>query len=483
MTEPHPNILLICTDQQRYDTINALGNPLVRSPHIDMLIESGVACTNVFAQSPVCTASRASFLTGRYPRTTRCRQNGQRIPEDERLFSRLLADEGYYCGLAGKLHLSSCANGQVEDRIDDGFQLFHWSHHPQPDWQENAYTQWLTAQGKTWDELYNSQANQGTPYVKPGVPAKYHQTTWCADMTIDFIRDRKTTAPDQPWLFVFNCFDPHHPFDPPADYLDKYFADDIPLPKYKPGELNTKPQYQQLDHQWAHNNKNEYDIAAMTDQDKREVTAAYYAMCELIDDNVGRMIAALDETDQRKDTLVIFMSDHGELLGDHGIYLKGPHFYDEAIHVPLVFNWPGQLKAGSKVTGLVELTDLAPTIMQAAGYAAPNRMQGQGLLPQLQGRVEGSHVRDHVFSEYYNAWTHDHAYGSMLRTTNTKIIVYHGEVEGVSGELYDLTKDPDEFENLWDKPKHKALQKEMTKRCFDASVFTMDPLPERKGQF
>src|SRR5690606_23858148 len=124
-----PNILWICSDQQRFDTITALGNQRIRTPCLDRLADEGVAFTHAYCQSPVCTPSRASFLTGRYPRTTRCRQNGQKIPADERLLPRILADAGYVCGLAGKLHLASCSDGKVEDRIDDGYEVFHWSHH------------------------------------------------------------------------------------------------------------------------------------------------------------------------------------------------------------------------------------------------------------------------------------------------------------------------------------------------------------------
>ena len=472
-TTSQPNVLWICTDQQRYDTIHALGQSLVNTPNIDALIESGVSCDQTYCQSPVCSPSRASFLTGRYPRTTRCRQNGQQIPDDERLLPRLFADAGYVCGLSGKLHLSSCENGRVEQRIDDGYDEFYWSHHPQPDWPENAYTQWLTSKGKTWDELYRST---GTPYVKAGVPAEYHQTTWCAEMAIEFMQRHQ----GRPWMFTFNCFDPHHAFDPPADYLAKYNPDDMPLPKYRPGELDNKSVYQQLDHKYAHNNPNEYNVEAMTDDDKRQITAAYFAMVELIDDQVGRMIQALRDTGQLENTIVIFMSDHGEMLGDHGIYLKGPHFYDEAVRVPLVFNWPGRFKAGSRVDGLVELVDIAPTLLECAGLDVPERIQGKSLVPILTGDADGSDHRDHVFSEYYNAWSHDHAYGTMLRTRDKKIVIYHGIDQG---ELYDLATDPDEFDNLWGKPEHRELQLDMMKQAFDASVFTMDPIPERLGKF
>jgi len=170
-------------DALRADHVGAYGYSRPTTPNIDRLVAEGVAFTHAFCQSTVCTPSRASFLTGRYPRTTRCRQNGQTIPPSERLISRIFADAGYTCGLAGKQHLSSCSDGKVEIRHDDGYSVFEWSHHPQPDWPENAYTQWLASQGKTWEELYQGPA---TPYIKHGVPAEFHQTTWCAERAADF---------------------------------------------------------------------------------------------------------------------------------------------------------------------------------------------------------------------------------------------------------------------------------------------------------
>ena len=472
-SQDRPNILWLCTDQQRSDTIGALGNPHINTPNVDGLVESGVAFTNAFTQNPVCTPSRAAFLTGRYPRTTRCRQNGQAIPPDERLVTRILADEGYTCGLSGKLHLSSCAGGRVEQRIDDGYTTFHWSHHPQPDWPTNAYTQWLTRQDQTWDQLYNGPE---TPYVKQGIPAEYHQTTWCADMAMDFMHANN----GRPWLFSFNPFDPHHPFDPPTEYLNRYDPACMPLPKTRAGEWQDKPRYQQLDRQWAHNEPGYFHSVAMTDEDRRQVTAAYYAMIELIDHNVGRMLAVLQETGQRENTIVIFMSDHGEMLGDHGLYLKGPHFYDEAVRVPLVVCWPGRFPAGRRSDALVELLDLPATLLEAVGLEVPQRMQSRSLLPVLSGTADPDTHRDAVYSEYYNAWTHQHSYGTMLRTQTEKIVVYHGVEDG---ELYDLEADPSEFHNLWNAPEKTAMKTRLLKRAFDASVFTMDPAPPRLGAF
>ncbi len=470
MPQP-PNILWVCTDQQRWDTIASLGNPHIRTPNVDRLVGEGVAFTHAFCQSTVCTPSRASFLTGRYPRTTRCRQNGQTIPADEKLISRIFTDAGYVCGLAGKQHLSSCSDGKVEIRQDDGYDTFEWSHHPQPDWKESAYAQWLASKGKTWAELYNGPA---TPYVKHGIPTEFHQTTWCAERAAAFVKEHR----DRPWLFSYNCFAPHHPFDPPAEYLERYDPADMPLPKHRSGELENKPHYQKLDHEYAHNDPSGYRVVDMSEDDQRHVTAAYYAMIEHIDDAVGAMVGALEDSGQLENTIVIFMSDHGEMLGDHGIYLKGPHFYEAAVRVPLVLRWPEKFQRELQSDALIELVDLAPTLLQACGVDVPGNMRGRSLLPICTGQADPAVHRDYVYCEYYNAWTHHRSYGTMMRTRDKKVGVYHGVNEG---ELYDLAEDPDEFDNLWEQPVGATLQHGLLKQAFDASVFTMDPWPPRLG--
>lgn len=472
-SQDRPNILWICSDQQRYDTIHALGNSLIRTPNIDRIIENGVTFTHAYCQSPVCTPSRASFLTGRYPRTTRCRQNGQTIPADERLLPRILKDHGYRCGLAGKLHLSSCSEGKVEQRIDDGYDVFHWSHHPQPDWEENAYQQWLRSKGVSWEELYSAPE---VDHVKPGVPTEYHQTTWCAEMAIEFIKENR----EWPWLFSVNMFDPHHAFDPPQKYLDKYDPKEMPVPKFRPAEWEEKTSFQQLDHQWAHNTVGGMRVDQITAEQSQKITAAYYAMVELIDDQVGRMIHALEETGQIENTIVVFMSDHGEMLGDHGLYLKGPHFYEQAVHVPLTMQWPGNFSEGLRSDALVELVDLVPTFCDAAKIPIEPQIQGKSFIEICRGEATPDLHRDHVYCEYTNSWTHHRSYGTMLRTKTHKIVVYHGTDEG---ELYDLQNDPDEFHNLWGDVESMELKVSLIKQAFDASVLTMDPMPPRLGAF
>jgi arylsulfatase len=469
-----PNILWICTDQQRYDTLRTTGNSLINTPNLDRLAEEGALATHMFSQSPVCTPSRASFLTGRYPCTTRARQNGQAIPADEVLISKILADAGYDCGLSGKLHLSPCC-GFKEERIDDGYRVFHWSHHPSPNQLvANEYIEWLNAKGFEWKDVFKP-----TGYAHPGVPAELNQTTWCAEKAIEFFSEKR----DQPWMFSVNMFDPHHPFDPAPEFFERYDPDQMPPPRYVEGELDNKPRYQFQDHsEGAYAGSYPMAHAKMSDRERREVTAAYYAMVELIDDQVGRMLKALDESGQRENTIVIFTSDHGEMLGDHGIYLKGPHLYDCAVRVPFIIRWPGHFKPGVRSDALLELVDLAPTLLDAIGMDIPDRMQGKSFLPILTGAADPGHHRDSVYCEYYNAVhpAERKAWCTMWRDRQYKIIVFHGEE---LGELYDLEADPYEHKNLWNDPEMANVKLKLMKACLDSVAFTMDPHPPKTARW
>ena len=446
-----PNILWICTDQQRMDTLGAYGNPYVKTPNLDKLAQSGVLFENCFGQSPVCTPSRASFLTGRYPRTTRCRQNGQSIPADEVLVTKLLAEAGYRCGLSGKLHLSACnprISLDTERRIDDGYEAFYWSHHPDADWPTNQYTNWLAEQGLT----HKRTAYKDSRYVQTSMPAEFHQTTWCVDRAIDFIKE--TYQSGENWLFSLNVYDPHHSFDPPLEYLERYLpvVDELPLPNYVEGELENKPVFQQMDHHGAYNNPNLYPFDRMNAQDHRMVKAAYWAMVDLIDEQVGRLLTLLEESGQLENTLIIFMTDHGEMLGDHGIYLKGPYFYEAAIHLPLLISWPGVIKAESRDKTLVELVDIAPTLLEAVGLPIFDRDAGRFSGPSLTGIRWWKRLAKSRLFGIFNAmpWHKDPLpFATMVRTIRYKLVDFHGL--GI-GELYDLEADPLETNNLWNNP-------------------------------
>ena len=509
MTRNRPNILWFCADQLRYDTIHALGNPHIRTPNLDRLAAEGVAFTHAFCQSPICTPSRASFLTGRYPANVRgCMNGNEEWGEGAPLVTQLLADKGYDCGLSGKFHLAG-ASGREEPRPkEDGYRVFHWSHGPEDRFPSgHAYADWLAGQGYSLRDLREDPAS---------IPPELHQTTWCTDRAIDFMSEKRRKGP---WLMSVNVFDPHAPFDPPQEFLDRYDPAKVPPPLFRQSDLTTQAGIPG-DFQNPARQPEEFDA--------QKVIAAYYAMIELIDENIGRLLDALEETEQRENTVFIFTSDHGEMLGDHGLLLKGCRFYEGLVRVPLIMSWPGRFPAQDELPStdgsdeddtpeaddaehetalsgaavadsaerpaglvsdaLVELIDIAPTLLELADMPVPHGMQGRSLLPILRGEAPTHEHRDFVRCEYYRALNPDlpnrqqyeGSFATMYRDERYKIIVYHGHEQG---ELYDLQEDPGEFVNLWDDPDSANLRFDLTRRNFDALAFSVDTGPPQTMPF
>jgi arylsulfatase len=462
-----PNILWICSDQQRWDTIRSLGNPHINTPNLDRLAAEGVACTEAFCQAPICTPSRASFLTGMYPSSIRASTNGNiRWAEAAPLVTKIMADNYYCCGLSGKLHLAG-AHGRVEPRPkDDGYAVYHWSHSHRDIWPEgHAYSDWVREKGH----------DLGKEYAENGwMPPELHQSTFCAEKAVEFIE----RPWDQPWLFSVNIFDPHLPFDAPPEYKERYKPEELPEPAFRESDLAAQERLKGVDFQSEAMPPEQFDA--------RDKKASYYGMIELIDWNVGCMLEALYRTGQRENTLVIFTSDHGEMLGDHGLIAKGCRFYEPLVHVPLIFSMPGTLPTGVKTDALVELTDLAPTLLDLAGLKIPLEMAGRSLLPLLKGETD-TH-REYVRCEYYDALSHvnltrevwEGSRATMIRDRRYKLVTYHGHE---TGELFDLENDPGEFDNRWDDPAMAEVRFRLMKTSFDQTAFAVDTGPEATQVF
>lgn len=479
------NILWFSTDRQRSDTLGAYGNLWARTPNLDALAASGTLFEQAYAQSPICSPSRASFMTGRYPRTTRVNRNGQALPPTEKMISRLLADAGYLCGHAGKMHLAPGEPPMTqwcESRIDDGYVVYDWSLHP-PGPPVNAYTAWLMERG-----IEFKRTNfEGSPYVQIGMPPETSNPGWTAQRAINFIRC--SASLERSWFFTCNFEAPHNPFDPPEQFLRPYLErlNEIPLPRYQPGELDSKPVFQRIDRAgvWGSGNGN-FAFEAMTERDHRLIRAAYWALCDHIDYEVGRVIQALRETGQLDNTLIVFTSDHGEMLGDHGFYFQGAYFYPEMIRVPLIMAWSGHVQP-QRSRALVELVDVAPTLLEAAGLERYAGMQGRSLWPLLSGKAEAHRHRDDVYAEYYQAIPGARAYRAQggayltgLRNNEYALSVVHSLDDG---ELYDLRKDPGEVRNCWNDPDYATIKIRLLKRLCDRMAETIDPLPPTLAHF
>ncbi len=297
------------------------------------------------------------------------------------------------------------------------------------------------------------------------VPPELHQTTWCTNEAIKFIQEPRDTT--TPWLLSVNPYDPHPPYDPPWEYWRRFQPDQLPGPHFRMSDLAHQAGLAAADFQ-----SEARDPAAFNGQG---IQAAYCAMIELVDEQFGRLLDALDASGQRDNTLVLFTSDHGDAAGDHGLIWKGCRFFDGLTRVPLIWSWPGRIEPNRRSPALVELTDIAPTLLEAAGEPVPDAMQGRSLWPLLNGGAALDRHRDFVRCEFFDALSlTPGTLATMYRDDRWKLVQYHSL--GL-GELYDLDSDPYEFTSLWDDPDHAEIRADLMERSFNATVMAGDPGP------
>ncbi|MEO0413565.1 MAG: sulfatase-like hydrolase/transferase [Verrucomicrobiota bacterium] len=450
-----PNILWFCTDQQRYDTIGALGNPYVKTPHLDKFTAESTAFTNCYCQSPICTPSRSSFMTGLYPsRLGNTRNGNDTFPQDSPpLISKLLADAGYDCGNIGKFHLTSSGK-RTEPRLDDGYRYWQFSHAPRDDWESgHHYADWVKEKGGDLNALRETEER---------VPTEFHQTTWGCEKAIEFLSEDRPA--DAPWFLTVNIYDPHPPFIPPKAYANQFDPEEMPGPYFEESDLETQASLSSVDFQ--------NEVKTPDAHDAKTKQALYYAMIAQIDDQFARVLEQLEATGQADNTVVIFTSDHGETLGDHGLIYKGCRFYEGLVKVPLIIRWPEKFQQNQVSEGLVELLDLSATVLDVAGLELPDYFQGKSLRPLLEGEADLGSFRESVKCEYFDSLDPhftggDGAYGTMYRRGPYKLSIYHGK--GL-GELYDLESDPHEHRNLWSDPDSAVIKAELIAESFDNHV-------------
>ena len=501
---PPTNILFITTDQQRADCLGCYGNPLLRTPHIDRLAHEGARFNRAYVNNPLCMPSRATMLTGRNPRSHRVWCNGVPLPPDEVFVSSHFAAAGYRTALVGKAHFTPYGAPIEDDGETVTEYIAGWEAGMGTGWRgpyygfdyvdlvlahnrpSGHYRHWLDARYPDVPRLFGQGAAleppTGTPQCwKSAVPVEAHPTTYIADRAVEYLRGHREQHSEQPFFLWCSFTDPHHPFAPPHPYCDLYDPAAVPLPACdprkaddEPVELRDKPPHF-LD---AYHGRNRTDgsgpflkLAQMTDAGVREIIALTYGMIALLDDSIGRIWAALDDLDLWNDTLVVFCSDHADLLGDHWLMNKGPFHYEGLLRVPLLLRLPAS--SPMVVEPFAQLIDLAPTFLDAAALEIPFGMQGRSLLPLLRG--DDSNARDAVLVENSSGEL-PHLMLKTIRTDGWKLTAYAGQPYG---ELYDLHADPDEFVNLWDSPPHQQLRQQLLARLLHELVTTEDRLPRR----
>jgi arylsulfatase A-like enzyme len=457
-----PNILLIITDQQRHDSLGCYGFGGVETPNLDKLAMEGVLFENCYVNNPICTPSRASLFTGKQLPGHGVYRLNDILPEDEIMFTKRLRDTGYQTALIGKLHVSA-AKYEAENRNkNDGFDIYDWCHEPAlfVDGKYNSYGKWLK---ERYPEFYE-KLKRGGRKVK-NIPSDVHATKWTADRTAELIKKRDK---DKPFCFVMSIFDPHNPYtDYPIEMEEKLNLDKIKAPEYEPGESHKKPEGILREHEGSY-------MGSFHDYSKQEIMdmrKGYYSSVAFIDKGIAHVLGILEEEGLKDSTIVIFVSDHGDMLGDHELLAKGAFFYDACTKVPMIIRYPQKIKPGQRYKGLVQPHDLAATVLVQAGFSEDilsNEIPDSMDLIQTIGNREKV-GRDEAICLYRDTgicntkeYFDPPINATMLRTKRYKLNVYHdfGNNNGgkPQGELYDMQIDPREKNNLWDKREYLDIK-------------------------
>jgi arylsulfatase A-like enzyme len=467
-----PNILFIMTDQQRYDCVGINGNPIIRTPNIDALALQGANMQNCFVQAPVCVPSRQTIFTGRYPHSHKNRVNYTPLDPNETLLQAYLKQAGYNTAFVGKLHYHPPTRDYA---LSTGFDkgLIHDAAHTDP---HSDYYAWLKNEAPQYTPDYRrcKKNETGNPFIAE-IPEQYHETTWCGEQSRAMLKD--LSDKDKPFFLFSSYWKPHSPFEVPEPWATFYDQVDIPLPS--PEDAATISQLPQPVQTLAlRNSQPAYQITRETLQ---WMYRAYYAAVTQIDYQIGLTLQALEDLHQKENTIVIFISDHGDQLGEHGIIGKNV-FYESSIHVPLIIRFPSCIKPG-EYPELVEGTDILGTVFEIADIPVPYSNQGNSFSFRITGGKVGQDYqpRKYVFAEniipeVINWGELDYPYikgkgvggikhpdAKMVRTSQWKYTRYVGHGE----ELYNIEEDREEHNNLANNAEYKPLLQNMRSALID----------------
>jgi arylsulfatase A-like enzyme len=459
-----PNILMLHTDEQRFDTLGANGNSIIKTPNLDKLAHEGVNFTHCFAQNPVCMPSRISMMTGQYCSSLGITQMAIKVPENTLTVQKLLKQYGYATALIGKLHYLPHANRDHRwPHPSYGFD--HMELSDEPGCYEDAYRAYvrkkdpsqldsislgLPPASRKWQEVMGIQDGINHPKREIEIAYPFKGRSDCThsafvgEQTIEYLHTRQTDS--IPFFCFSGFYSPHPPLVAPNEYFDLYSEDEMPIPAFSP-EINAQR-----------------TEMCFSDQEIRKSTLGYYAMVSEVDHWIGRIMDALEKSGLKDTTVVVFTSDHGEWLGEHLKYGKGFWAPDVISHVPLIFLVPKALQgqSGTLCAEIVECVDIVPTLLGLAGVPQP---------PCIQGRVLP--VAADVSAGTSDGCALTEAYGwKSFRMDKHRYVI-----SATEGELlFDLETDPFEYNNIANKSESAVVLAEARRQLINRMLRIENPV-------
>lgn len=524
-----PNFLFIITDQHKHDHLGCYGNSIVKTPNIDTISEQGLTFDQFYAASPICMPNRATLMTGRMPAQHRVWLNGLPLSKGNVTFVELLRKAGYKTGLVGKCHLQpmmdielpesrfwseesnddeiktpSPINTAVKDNLDSseydqeragvwrdnsnheastpyyGFDHLRFANF-HADMVHGHYGRWLKERYPNSENLRGPKnALKNHSYsVKKGwrtqMPEELYPTTYIAEETISFLKNHAAEQNDEPFFLQVSFPDPHAPLTPPGRYWDLYDPEEINLPDSFEHVDPVEPLFVQKIRE-SHGVPKKVPAPITPDEkEAREMIALTYGSISMIDDSIGKILAALDESSLSENTIVIFTADHGDMGGDHGIFGKFGIHYEAVLKVPFIWKDPENKQTG-RVGQLGGTIDIGSSILARADVANVYGTQGIDIVSLSHSNEEpkrrGIFIEEDQLSEQVNGmgsqriWTFIHEYW--------RLSIWLGDDVG---HLFDRSNDPHEINNLWQNPDYAEKKAELTELMLRERMRLADTLP------
>lgn len=453
--DSRPNILFLMTDQQRGDCLGAAGNRAIRTPHMDRIAAEGVRFTSAYSSSPTCTPARTALLTGLSPwhhGMLGYSNMARRYPLEK---ARALGEAGYYTITVGKQHYFPMRNSHGYERMildehcpcGNGPEALAAAERRGPV-ERNDYEAWFYSQAPSLDPHATGLWWNDYPARPFALPERLHATTWTGDTAVNFLNGYDGR---RPFFLKVSFIRPHSPYDPPRRFMDLY--EEAALPEAQVAKWAAR-------YEERNSERNDIWRGRLSAAEIRRSRQGYYGSISHVDEQIGRVLEALEKRGWLEETLIVFTSDHGDMTGDQNLWRKS-YAYEASAHIPMMMRWPaGMLAArrGSTMAQPVELRDLLPTFLDAAGREPSRPVDGRSLLSLV--RSGGAGWREWIDLEHDVCYSPENHWNA-LTDGRTKYIFHARDGEE---QLFDLQRDPHELTDLAGDPAHAALLRQWRER-------------------